>query len=94
MEFEKIPKLSLTVDLSNCQLINNCVATTISVDRRTKDLLVKRKKSLELTEGNQLTWDEFFEHSFSAPKPPELSKKEIRELKQLVAEGRPWKARS
>jgi hypothetical protein len=70
------------------------VVTTISVDKKTKDLLVKRKRSLELTEGNQLTWDEFFEQSFSVAKLLELSKKEIKELKQLVAEGRPWKTRS
>ena len=70
------------------------MATTISVDRRTKDLLARRKRSLELTEGNQLTWDEFFERAFSAAKPPELSKREVTELKRLVAEGRPWKTRS
>ncbi len=70
------------------------VATTISVDRRTKDLLARRKRSLEATEGNQLTWDEFFELALSAGEPPQLTKSEVKELKRLVAEGRPWKTRS
>ena len=70
------------------------MSTTISVDKRTKDLLSRKKRSLEVTEGSQLTWDEFFERAFSATKPPELSKGEIVELKRLVAEGRPWKTRS
>jgi len=70
------------------------MTTTISVDRRTKDFLARKKRSLEVTEGNQLTWDEFFERAFSAAKPPELSKSEIKELKRLVSEGRPWKTRS
>ena len=70
------------------------MATTISVDRRTKDLLARRKRSLEVTEGNPLTWDEFFERAFSAPKPPELTKSEVTELRRLVAEARPWKTRS
>ena len=70
------------------------MTTTISVDRRTKDHLTRRKRSLELTEGNQLTWDEFFEHAFTALKPPKLSKVEVDELRRVVAEGRPWKTRS
>jgi len=70
------------------------MTTTISIDRRTKNLLSRRKRSLEVTEGNQLTWDEFFEQAFSPSKPPELSKNEVNELRRLVAEGRPWKMRS
>jgi len=70
------------------------MATTISIGKKTKDILARRKRSLEATEGNQLTWDEFFEHAFSASKPPELSKTEVNELKRLVVEGRPWKTRS
>jgi hypothetical protein len=70
------------------------MATTISVDRRTKDILARRKRSLEAAEGGQLTWDEFFEREFSPGKPPTLTRREAEELKRLVAEGRPWKTRS
>ena len=70
------------------------MTTTISIDRRTKDLLARRKRSLEVAGGNQLTWDEFFEQAFSPSKPPDLSRSESNELRGLVAEGRPWKLRS
>jgi hypothetical protein len=55
---------------------------------------MRRKKALEVTRGDQLTWDEFFERAFSSEKPPELSKSEVKQLKRLVAGERPWKARS
>lgn len=69
------------------------MATTITVDRRTKDFLARKKRSLEAKEGSQLTWDEFFERTFTLGKPPRLTKEEAEELKRLVAEGRPWKTR-
>ena len=70
------------------------MATTISVGKKTKEFLARRKKSLEAREGIELTWDEFFERTFAAGKPPELTKEEVGELKRLVAEGRPWKTRA
>jgi hypothetical protein len=70
------------------------MATTISVDRKTKELLARKKRSLEARERSQLTWDEFFERAFAAGKPPELTEEEAKELRRLVAEGRPWKTRA
>jgi hypothetical protein len=70
------------------------MSTTISIDRRTKDFLARQKRTLEDTEGSQLTWDEFFERAFSVRKPAKLTQKEIEELKRLVGEARPWKTRA
>jgi hypothetical protein len=70
------------------------MATSISVDRKTRDLLARQKRAMEASEGVQLTWDQFFERALSVRKPPKLTKDEIEELKKLVAEARPWKTRS
>ncbi|MDG6898638.1 MAG: VapB-type antitoxin [Nitrososphaerota archaeon] len=70
------------------------MSTTISVDRRTRDFLARRKKALEDEGGSQLTWDEFFERVLKVPEPPKLTKKEIEELEKIVSEARPWKMRS
>ncbi len=70
------------------------MSTSISIDRKTKDFLARQKRALEATEGVQLTWDEFFERTLSARKPPKLSREEVEELKKLVAEARPWKTRA
>jgi hypothetical protein len=70
------------------------MSTSITIDRRTRDLLARQKRALEATEGHQLTWDEFFERALSVPRPPKLTRKEIEELKKLVAEARPWKTLS
>lgn len=69
-------------------------ATTISVDRKTKEFLSRRKRSMEASEGGQLTWDQFFERAFTSEKSPKLTESEVKELKRLVAEARPWKARA
>jgi len=70
------------------------MATSISVDRKTRDLLARQKKAMEESGGVRLTWDQFFERALSVRKPPKLTKVEIEELKKLVAEARPWKTRS
>ena len=70
------------------------MSTTISVDRRTRDFLARRKKSLEDEKGSPLTWDEFFEQVLVTPEPPRLSRTELGELEKLVKEARPWKMRS
>ena len=69
-------------------------ATTISVGRKTKEFLARKKKSMEEQRGGQLTWDQFFERLLTAAKPPRLSEEEAKELKRLVAEARPWKTRA
>ena len=70
------------------------LSTTISVDRRTRDFLARRKKALEDEGGSQLTWDEFFERTLVVPEPPRLTKEEIEDLEKFVKEARPWKTRS
>jgi hypothetical protein len=54
----------------------------------------QEKRSLEARGGSQLTWDEFFGLAFAAGNPPELTEEEAKELRRLVAEGRPWKTRA
>ncbi len=76
------------------QLAIVMAATTISVGRKTKELLARKKRSIEEEEGGQLTWDQFFELVFTPPKPPKLTEEEAKELKKLVAEARPWKTRA
>lgn len=49
---------------------------------------------MEASEGGQLTWDQFFERAFTSEKSPKLTESEVKELKRLVAEARPWKARA
>jgi hypothetical protein len=68
--------------------------TTISVGRKTKEFLARKKKSMEEQQGGQLTWDQFFDRLLTAAKPPRLSEEEAKELKRLVAEARPWKTRA
>lgn len=70
------------------------MSTTISVDRRTKDFLARQKRAMEESAGVQLTWDQFFERSLSVRRPPRLTKEEMKELRSIVAEARPWKTRS
>ena len=69
-------------------------ATTISVDRKTKEFLARKKRSMEASQGGQMTWDQFFERAFTLEKPPELTAEEAKELRRLVAEARPWKTRA
>jgi hypothetical protein len=66
------------------------VTTTISVGRRTKKFLA-RKKSMEEQQGGQLTWDPFFDRFPTAAEPPRSSDGVAKELNRLVAEARPWK---
>jgi hypothetical protein len=69
-------------------------ATTISVGRKTKEFLARKKKSMEEQQGGQLTWDQFFDRLLATAGPPRLSEEEAKELKRLVAEARPWKTRA
>ncbi|MDG6914576.1 MAG: VapB-type antitoxin [Nitrososphaerota archaeon] len=69
-------------------------ATTISVGRKTKEFLARKKKTMEEQQRGQLTWDQFFERLFASATPPQLTKEEAKELKRLVAEARPWKTRA
>ena len=69
------------------------LSTTITVDRRTKDFLARQKRTLEASEGAELTWDQFYQRALAVRKPPRLTKGEVEELKKLVAEARPWRAR-
>ena len=46
------------------------MSTSISVGRKTRDLLARRKKAMEDSGGNRLTWDEFFERALSVQRPP------------------------
>lgn len=70
------------------------MATSISVDRKTRDFLARQKRALEESEGRKLTWDEFFERALPVRKPPRLTRVEVEELRNLLAEARPWKTRS
>jgi hypothetical protein len=69
-------------------------ATTISVGRKTKDFLARKKKLMEEQQGVQLTWDQFFDRLMTGAEPPRLSEEEAKELKKLMAEARPWKTRA
>ncbi len=76
------------------QLVIVMAATTISVGRKTKEFLARKKKTMEEQQRGQLTWDQFFERLFASATPPQLTKEEAKELKRLVAEARPWKTRA
>ena len=65
------------------------LSTTISVDRKTRDFLARRKKALEDGWGSPLTWDEFFERALGVTEPPKLTNEEIEGLEKNVREARP-----
>ncbi|BDB98338.1 VapB-type antitoxin [Saccharolobus caldissimus] len=70
--------------------------STITVSKKVKEVLERKKREMEIKLNKPLSWDEFFQNIFKdeEEKIPKLSEEEAEILKELIKEDRKnWRRR-
>ncbi|ACP54491.1 hypothetical protein [Saccharolobus islandicus] len=70
--------------------------STITVSKKVKEVLERKKREMEIKLNKQLSWDEFFQNIFREEEEriPKLTEEEAEILKDLTKEDRKnWRIR-